>query len=132
MTVKIEQPDSCSDRIVVRLTRGDRLALVLRIDGASSDAAAERLAAWTGADWLAHVRDDAASDDSPLAEFEVTEEITGDVGMWTFAIDDTDALEAAGQYPFDLQINSGPLAPYTYLSGSTIIVEQDVSREVGS
>lgn len=132
MSVKIELPDGCSDRLVVTLTRGDRLAIGVRINGATSDAAAERLAAWTDAEWVAQVRADAADDGAPVAEFEVAQEISGDVGLWTFVVDDTDALEAGGSYVFDFQINSGPLAPYTYFAGSSLLVEQDVSREVGS
>ena len=90
-----------------------------------------RLAAWTDADWLAQIRETPDADD-PVAEFTVTQTIDGDVGTWTFVVDDTTELLAGNLYYFDLQIASGDLAPYTYLPGSTIFVAPDVSREVGS
>lgn len=108
-------------------TRGDRLAIVLRIDGSVSDAAAARLAAWSGADWLAQVRRTPDTAD-PVATFSVSEVVDGDVGLWTFVVDETAGMD--GSYVFDFQIDSGPLAPYTYLAGSTLDIDPDVSRAV--
>lgn len=131
MSVSIEWPECANEALPVTLTRGDRLAIPVEILGTDSAADAARLAAWTGADWLAQVR---ATHDSVdvVAEFEVTEVIEDDLGLWTFVIEDTDALEVGETYVFDFQIASGGLAPYTYFPGSTIYVAADVSREVGS
>lgn len=133
MSVQIE-PVGCGSRarsVRVELTRGDRLALSVRVDGTASASAAARLAALTGVDWLAQVRETPDAAD-PVAEFSVTESVVDDVGTWVFVIDDTADLEAGNIYYFDLQVASGDLAPYTYLAGSTIYVTPDVSREVGS
>lgn len=124
MSVHVRQRDieGCSQAVDVILTRGDRLALTMRTS------VAERVAAWTGATWLAQVRETADADDV-IATFEATETIDGDTITVLFA-SDADTSGWSGSYVFDIQLSSGPLAPYTYLSGSTIYVTPDVSREV--
>lgn len=129
MTVSFrhEPSDAYPQRVIVDLTRGDRLAFALRVRAAGGEADAARLAALTGAEWLAQVRTHRQSS-SVLASFSVVETVADGVGVWVFSVDDTTGWAPGERLFFDVEVRSGPLARHTFLAGSSVNVWDDVSR----
>lgn len=111
-------------------TRGDRLTLTLRFDGDRSDAMLALVEKLDGAGWAMHVRGTTGGQLAAAAV--VTATRTGNVLNVVAVIDDTDALEAGDSYVFDVEAAGGTVGVATFLPGSTIYVEPDVTREEGS
>lgn len=130
MTVQIRPRDidGCSGAVDVTITRGDRVAIPMRTR------VPERVAAWTGADWLAQVRRTADSTEvvAAFTATESTETVDGVDVLTVLFVVDGDTSDWSGSYVLDFQLASGPGSPYTYLPGSTIFVAPDASREEGS
>ena len=129
--MKLELVEETDDQLRLTHVRGNRLAFLYRVRGGDSDELMELFDALSGADWVVQAKAN-KTDDDPVAEFEVLETVDGTTGEWVFVCEDTEGMDAAGTYYFDALVVSGPLAPKTLFAGSTIFVEQDVSRETGS
>lgn len=117
--------DAQSQALRFTATRGDRIAIVWRIDGNRSDALDALVDALDGATWLAQIRD---AEDTLIATFTATQTLVSNVLTITFALDDSTDLEVDTEYFTDFEVHDdSPMAPYTFADGSTIEVTQDRS-----
>ena len=129
MATFLKSVEDCR-RLDVEHTRGEPLRITLEFVGAAE------IAVVTDRDWSGQIRATADADEV-LAEFTKTSETTatldGGVSARVIVLTSEDAADLdAGVYVFDLQRDSGPGSPYTYVPASRVTVIADVTRAVGS
>lgn len=135
MTVTITADTNRPTAVVVEMTRGDPFALVLKVDPSRNAAAAVLFDALADRTWLAQVRARPETAGSALVTLTKSEEVIDDADnpddgkrVIVFACDDSSALAGGRTYYVDAQVLDGPMAGDTFLDGSTIVVNQDVSQ----
>ncbi len=123
--------DDDTTAIHVEVPRSDRFAFSVELVAADGEAVAAIIAALDDAEttYACHVRD---GDGELVAELTVEATVDGDdmtIVCWT---DDTTEWEPDTVLSFDLETVSTAMGRYTMLTGSTVTVVRDQTREVGS